>query len=453
MTNHYVIIGGDAAGMSAAMQIRRTLPEAKITTFEMGGIYSYAQCGLPYFISEDIASTDKLIARTAEQFNEKYNIQAHTYHEVTEIHPQLKKITVKDLKKNREFLVEYDKLLIATGGSPVMPDWKGKEAKGVYYLKTIPDAEAIYAMAKLDTVKEVVIVGAGYIGLEMVEAFHRLGKKVSLIQRGDQIANVFDKELAQKAEEYLKEQQVQIVLGENVEEILTADGSACGVRTDKSEYSSQLVLVSIGITPNTRMAKEAGIRLGIKDAIEINERMETNLPDIYAAGDCATQFHRVKNRQDYIPLGTTANKQGRIAGAVMAGGNKTFAGIVGSSVLKVMDYQMARTGLTEKEAKELGIPLETVTVDSLSHAGYYPDAKKLTIKLVYRKDDQRVLGGQAVGFGGVAKRIDVLATAIFNNMTVEELEDLDLSYAPPFNMSWDPIQQAARVARSQNKAK
>jgi NADPH-dependent 2,4-dienoyl-CoA reductase/sulfur reductase-like enzyme len=451
MTKHYVIIGGDAAGMSAAMQIRRTLPEADITTFEMGGIYSYAQCGLPYFIGEDIPTTDKLIARTAEQFNEKHRINAHTYHEVTEIHPQFKKITVKDLKQGQEFQVDYDKLLIATGGSPVMPNWKGKEAEGVFYLKTIPDAEAIHDMAKSPTVEEVVIVGAGYIGLEMVEAFHQLGKKVTLIQRGEQIANVFDKELAKLAEEYLKEQQVRIVLGEDVVEVLTTDGKVSGVKTDRSEYKAQLVLVSIGITPNTKMAEVAGIQLGVKNAIEINERMETSLPDIYAAGDCATQFHRVKNRPDYIPLGTTANKQGRIAGTVMAGGNKTFAGIVGSSVLKVLDFHMARTGLSEKEANELGIPYETVTIDSQSHAGYYPDSKKMTLKLIYTKDDQRLLGGQAVGFGGVDKRIDVLATALFNNMTLVELEDLDLSYAPPFNMSWDPIQQAARVAQSKGK--
>lgn len=452
VSDRFVIIGGDAAGMSAAMQIRRTLPDAGITVFEMGGTYSYAQCGLPYYIGGQVASADRLIARTQSEFQNKYHIQAFTYHQVTAIHPDSKQVTVLDIHHNRHFKQHYDKLLIATGGSPVLPDWKGRDAEGVVYLKTIPDAEAIRNLAAEESIRNVVVVGAGYIGLEMVEAFHRLGKKVTVIQRGKQIAGVFDAEMAKITEDYLVGQGVALELEHNVEEIVTHEGRAIAVRTDKKEIVADLVLVAIGIVPNSQLAAEAGIELSKKNAILINEKMETNVPGIYAAGDCATQYHRIKKEPDYIPLGTTANKQGRIAGSQMAGGSKTFAGVVGSAVLKVMDMEMARTGLSEKEAKQLGLDVETVTIQTTSYAGYYPDAKELTVKLVYAKGDGMLLGGQAVGFGGVDKRIDVLATALFNEMTVSELEDLDISYAPPFNSSWDPIQQAARIAgRHSNK--
>lgn len=446
MNQRFVIIGGDAAGMSAAMQIRRSLPEAEIIAFEMGGVFSYAQCGLPYFVSGDVAATENLIARTEAEFNEKYRIQAKAYHEVTAIHPETKEISVTALQSGNTFRVGYDKLLIATGGSPVVPEWPGIQAEGVFTLKTVPDAHRIKDLASSASVQEVVIVGGGYIGLEMAEAFHLLGKKVTLLQRGDQIAGVFDKELADEAQKYMQSQGIDVVVGQDVTEILQENGRVNGVNTDKGSFPAQLVLISIGISPNSDFAEAAGIKLGVKKAIAVNRSMETNIPDIYAAGDCATQYHRIKQQDDYIPLGTTANKQGRLAGSIMAGEKKAFGGIVGSAVLKILDFQMARTGLSEKEAQTQKMPYDTVTIQSLSHAGYYPEAKKIQLKLVYRKDNHLLLGGQAVGFGGVAKRIDVLAAALYNEMTLEQLEELDLTYAPPFNSSWDPIQQAARVA-------
>lgn len=438
----YVIIGGDAAGMSAAMQIVRNSSDHEIITLERGSTYSYGQCGLPYVVSGKIESTEKLIARSAETFQEKYGINTKIQHEVTAVDPKNKTVSGTDLKTNKPFEFSYDRLLIATGVDPIIPDWDGINLSGIFSLKTIPDTKAIMDYLNKD-IKNVTIIGGGYIGLEMVESFAHLGKRVRLIQRGDQVANIFDPDMAKLIHEEAKKQGVEICFEESVTSF-KGENKVQKVITDKNEYLTDLVLVAIGVKPNTTFLENSGLATNNRGVIKVNPYMQTNIEDIYAAGDCATQYHRIKQLDDHIPLGTHANKQGVIAGLNMINQTKTFKGVLGTSVLKFFDLTLARTGLSEKEANELHFPYETIIIRSTDVAGYYSKENKMTIKLVYHSENNLILGGQIIGTAGVDKRIDVLATALYHSMTMDELLDLDLSYAPPYNSVWDPLQQAAR---------
>jgi NADPH-dependent 2,4-dienoyl-CoA reductase/sulfur reductase-like enzyme len=438
----YCIIGGDAAGMSAAMQIVRNTENADITVLEKGGIYSYGQCGLPYVVGGRIPSTEKLIARSIETFREKYGMDARTFHEVKAVNTDAKSISGVHTKTGEPFEVSYDKLLIATGVRPITPKgWTGVHLKGIYPLKTIPDAEEM--MAGLKDVHHVTIIGGGYIGLEMAENVIRLGKKVRIIQRSNQLGSIFDEDLAPLIHEEAEKHGIELCLGEEVLGF-KGDDHVQFVKTAKKDYPTDLVIAAVGVKPNTDFLKDTEISLNKQAVITVNERMETNVEGVYAAGDCATHYHRIKKRDDHIPLGTTANKQGRIAGLNMAGIEKPFKGIVGSSIIQFMDLTLGKTGLSNKEAEKLEIPYDEIRITSKNHAGYYPNAKKLEVKITYHKETKKLLGGQIIGAEGVDKRIDVLATALYHEMDVEELTDLDLSYAPPYNGSWDPIQQAAR---------
>ncbi len=442
----FVIIGGDAAGMSAATQIRRLQADAEIVVYEKTDIISYAQCGLPYYVAGLVPTQEDLIARTKEQFEEKYKITIHQHHEVIGIDPEDKQVTVKNLKEQMELQDKYDILLIATGGEAFIPPWKGVDLGNVAVLKTLQDANRVNdILEKNPAIQKVVLIGGGYIGLEMAEAFHLRGKEVQIIDIADQVNITFDPDMAEHAVTELEKNHIKVSLGEEVTE-LKGEGMVSTVVTNKGEYPADLVVISIGIKPNSHFAEAAGIKVSPRKAIVVNSRMETNIENIYAAGDCATHYHLIKKQDDYIPLGTTANKQGRIAGTNMGGGNATFKGVVGTAVMKVLDLQMARTGLNEKEAKALNIDYETVTIKSRHHAHYYPNPPKIFIKLLFNKEDRTLLGGQVVGYKGVDKRIDVLAVAITHGMKIDELQDLDLAYAPPFNAVWDPIQQASRVA-------
>ncbi|WLD93181.1 FAD-dependent oxidoreductase [Alkalihalobacillus sp. AL-G] len=441
----YVIIGGDAAGMSAAMQIVRNEPNAQITTLEKGGIYSYGQCGLPYVISGVIPEAEDLIARDVETFRSKYGIDAKTYHRVQSVDTEKKTVSGTNTRSGDAFTYEYDRLLVATGVRPVMPDWNGRDLSGIHMLKTIPDAKAI--MGDLDhDVEQVTIIGGGYIGLEMAECFIHAGKKVRLIERNEQVAKIFDPDMAAYIHDEAEKYEIELCFKEQVEGFEGNDRVEYVV-TDQQKYATDLVLIAVGVTPNTDFLKDTPILVNERGVVVVNTYMQTNVVDVYAAGDCATHYHRVKQTNDHIPLGTTANKQGRIAGQNMINRAKTFQGIVGTSVLKFMDLTLGRTGLSEREAKELNLPYDTVKIKSKDIAGYYPGAEKLHVKLLYNTENQRVLGGQFIGKHGVDKRVDVLAMALFHEMTIPDLEDLDLSYAPPYNGVWDPIQQAARRAK------
>ncbi|PTQ57240.1 MAG: NADH dehydrogenase [Candidatus Carbobacillus altaicus] len=444
----YVIIGGDAAGMSAATQIRRLDPEGSITVLEKTTHISYAQCGLPYWVSGVVPSGDKLVARTKEAFQEQYAIDVHLEEEAISIDPEQKTVTARR-KDGTEHLYAYDRLLIATGARAVLPPWADLSLDGVYALKTMDDADRLIQGLKNHPVENVVIIGGGYIGLEMVEAFYHLGKKVTLLDLAPHVALTFDPEMAQIVQAGLQEKGIHLALGEEVVRLDSEARVVRSVETKHHTYPADLVLIAIGVVPNSELAKAIGARLGPKGAIWVDQTMQTSIPDIYAAGDCATQYHRIKKEDDFVPLGTHANKQGRTAGTNMAGGRAVFTGIVGSAIMKVLDVTMGRTGLNEREAKALGLIYDTVTIRARSHAHYYPDAKTLHIKLLYERESRKLLGGQIIGQDGVDKRIDVLATALFNEMTLEALQGLDLSYAPPYNSVWDPLQQAATVALKQ----
>lgn len=437
----YVIIGGDAAGMSAAMQIVHNDPEADITILEKGRIYSYGQCGLPYVVGGLIPSTDDLIARNVETFRGKYGMDARILHEATAVDAVNRTVSGINRETNKSFTLSYDRLLIATGASPVVPAWKGAGTKQVHVVKTIPDTERLMERLEAEDVKEVAIVGAGYIGLEMAENIHRLGKRIRIIQRSAHIASMLDADMAELLHQEAEQHGIILLVNQEIKAI-----EEDRVVTNEGAYPADLVIAAVGIRPNTAFLKKTGMNMLQNGAIIVNDRLETSVPGIYAAGDCATHFHLVKQKPDYIPLGTTANKQGRLAGLNMAGHQRSFKGIAGTSVIKFFNLVAAATGLSEKEAKKSAISFKVSTIEAKDKAGYYPNASPLRVKIVYDPESGRLLGGQAVGENGAEKRIDVLAAALFNKMTIEEIEDLDLSYSPPVNGVWDPIQQAARRA-------
>ncbi|WP_226585348.1 CoA-disulfide reductase [Halobacillus litoralis] len=440
----FIIIGGDAAGMSAAMQIVRNSEGHEITVLEKGEITSYGQCGLPYVMSGEVESTDDLIARKPETFREKYGIDVRTSHEVTQVDCNQKVVYAERLDTNEDIELKYDRLLIASGASPVIPPWKGRDLRGIYTLKTIPDIQEIMEAATEETGK-VTIIGGGYIGLEMAESFVSIGKKVRLIDRGSHLAKIFDEDMSTHIHEEAEQKGVELHLGESVTGF-NGDEKVQTVITDHGEYETDLVLVAVGVTPNTSFLEDTGIYKGMNDAITVNAFMETSILDIFAAGDCATQYHRIKQKDDYIPLGTHANKQGQIAGLNMIDRRRSFKGIVGTSILKFFDLTLARTGLSEHEANQEKFPYQTITIESTHAAGYYSKNDSMTLKIVYHKESRKLLGGQIIGKRGADKRIDVLSTALYHQMTIDELEDLDLAYAPPYNGVWDAVQQAARKA-------
>ncbi|WP_091659404.1 FAD-dependent oxidoreductase [Alteribacillus iranensis] len=440
---NYVIIGGDAAGMSAAMQIVRSGQEANITTLEKGTYYSYAQCGLPYLISGAVENTESLIARDIDTFRNKYGIDARVSHEVTSVDPEAKKVIGINLENQETFELPYDKLLVATGGSPMVPNWPGRDLPGVHTLKTIPDIEAI--MDDMSDVKDITIIGGGYIGLELAENFVEAGRHVRMIERNNRLAKMFDEDMTEAIHDEAAAHDVEVCLEESVEALEGKD-HVQAVVTDKNRYETDMVIVATGIRPNTDFLKGTGVIREKNGAITVNRYMETNIENIYAAGDCATQYHRIKEKDDYIPLGTHANKQGRAAGLNMVGNPKAFQGIVGTSILRFFRLTLAKTGLSEVEAKAMNFPIETISHSTSHIAGYFEGKKKLSMKITYRTDTDIVIGGQVIGEEGADKRIDVLATALFHRMTVSEFEDLDLAYAPPFNGVWDPLQQTIRRA-------
>ncbi|RSL28947.1 CoA-disulfide reductase [Salibacterium salarium] len=439
----YVIIGGVAAGMSAAMQIVRNKEDADITTLEMGDIYSYAQCGLPYVIGGEVERTDKLIARDIQTFREKYGIDARVFQHVKEVDTKQQLVKGEDLEQQQSFEIPYDKLLIATGGSPIIPNWLGRELKGVHALKTIPDLESM--TDDLEGVNDITIVGGGYIGLELAENLIITGRRVRIIERNDRIAKMFDEDMTPLIHEEADKHGVELCLEESVTAI-EGEKRVQSVITDKHQYNTDMVIAATGIKPNTDFMQHTGMHRLDNGAILVNRYMETNIKNIYAAGDCATQFHRIKEIDDYVPLGTHANKQGRVAGQNLAGQAKAFQGIVGTSILRFFDLTLAKTGLSENETAAMNFPYDTVVYKGSDIAGYFENKKPLHVKIIYRTDTDVVIGGQVIGESGADKRIDVLATALFHRMTISDFEDLDLSYAPPYNGVWDPLQQAIRRA-------
>ncbi|MFA6989740.1 MAG: FAD-dependent oxidoreductase [Candidatus Gastranaerophilaceae bacterium] len=453
MNKHFIIIGGIAAGTKAAAKARRENNNLQISLYIDENYISYSACGLPYFIEDLFSDPKKLIMRTKEQFKEKENIDIFLNHKVIKIIPDSDEIIVKNLDDNSESVVKYSNLLIATGASPFVPTIKGINSKNVFTLRSITDGMEI--KEKLSCSKNAVIIGAGYIGMETLEAFVKRGLNTTIIEISDQIMPVFDKDIAQLLESYIKEEvslkinsKIEILTDDAVNKIITNDkNEVIEVKTtDGKLINADIVLVSTGVRPNIKLAKEVGIEIGQTGAIKVNSRMQTNIKNIYAAGDCVEQTHIITETPVWIPLGTTANKQGRVAAINIAGGGSAnFKGVLGSAITKVFDYTMAITGLSEKQAQKENIDYKMVTVQTKDKAGYMPDAQRITIKLLAAKTTNKLIGVQIIGKGDVDKRINIMATALNADMTIEEFLTTDLAYAPPYSTSIDPILKAAQV--------
>lgn len=444
MAERLVVIGGVAAGMSAASRARRLKPDMEIVVFEKSGFVSYGSCGLPYFVSDIIKSPENLVVYDAKFFKEKRNIDVFVHHEVLKIFPAKRSILVKNLENGREFEVNYDKLVIATGARAVKPNIKGIELKGIYTIRFLEDGIAIKNFIRENSPKKALIIGAGYIGMEMAESLVSLGLDVTIVEQMPNILGNMDDEINEIVEQELARNGVKLLKSVSVNEFSGEDGYVKrAMLSNGQSIDVDLVIVGAGIKPNSEIAREAGVELGRSGAIAVNQKMETNVQGIYSAGDCAEAFHLVLNRPVYIPLGTTANKQGKVAGENAAGGNAIFKGIVGTAVFKVFELEVARTGISEKQAKSEGFDYISTVIEHGSRAHYYPGGSKIRVKLIADKKTGRLLGAEMVGRDGVAKRIDVFATALHARLTVDEIGHLDLSYAPPFAPVWDPILIAA----------
>ncbi len=438
-----VIIGADAAGMSAASEARRADPALEIIAYDRGGYASYSQCGLPYWIGGVVDDREKLIARTVAEFA-KQTITVNLHHEVTAIDPARGEIHVHDRAGDREFTTPYDALLIATGATPVRPQVPGLDLDGVFVLDVMEDALAIREYISRHAPRRAVIVGGGYIGLELAENLVERGIETRIVQRSDQLFGIIDRELAERINTTLAGHGVNLDLCDTVvESCVGATGRVDHVHTAAGKLPADLVILAVGILPAVSLAAPAGIALGTTGAIAVDRQQRTNLSDHYAAGDCAEVWHRLLQRPVWAALGTIANKQGRVAGRVIAGGEATYGDVVGTAITRVFDLEIGRVGLTEREAEAEGFDIVAATLDSTDHAGYMPDARDLTVKLVAERGSGRLLGGQVLGQAGVAQRVDVLATALYAELTLEGLTRLDLAYAPPFNSVYDPIQVAA----------
>ena len=434
-----LVIGGDAGGMAAASQARRRKPYMEIVALEKGNRTSYSACGIPYLVAGDVQSPDELIARTPEEFRDKHRIDVRMHHEVMGIDLDARKVEVRDHSRDRTFQLGFDLLQIGTGARPIRPDIPGIDLPHIYGVQTVDDGVALLERARQSNCRKVAVIGGGYIGIEMAEAFVRWGAAVTLIEGNDQVMRTLDPDMAAPIVQAMRRQGIEVRLG------VRAQGfDDKQVHTDAGAIDADLVVLGLGVTPNSELAGDAGVTLGVRRAIRVNRRQQTSVEGVYAAGDCAESFHRVSQRQVHVALGTVANKQGRVAGINLGGGYATFPGVVGTAITKVCSTEIARTGLNESEAKRNGFAYETVTISSTTRAGYFPGTQPISIKLLAEHGSRRILGAQIVGEEGAAKRIDVLATAVTAEMTVDQVIDLDLAYAPPFSGVWDAVHIAAR---------
>ncbi len=444
MKKHLIIIGGVAAGAKTAAKARRQDENLKITIYTSDKHVSYSGCGLPYYISNTVKSNDELIIRTPQEFKEKQNIDIHTEQLVTRIDPDKKEISIKNLKTNEEYNDKYDYLMISTGAEPFVPPIEGRELKNVFTLRNVTDSIEIKKLIDSGSIKNAVIVGGGLIGLECAEAFKERGLNVTVIELAGQILPLLDTEMAEQVEKHCKEKGINIITGDGVKKITgNSKGIVDKVITGNHEIKTDLVLLSIGVRPNTKIAKEAGIELGVAGAIKVNKRMETNIPGIYSAGDCVESTNILTGEAVFTPLGSVANKQARVAAINMLGGHDEFYGVLGTVIVKVFDFNIAKVGLSEKEASDKGLDCLATTIKAKDKAGYYPGAKIITLKMIADKNTRRILGCQVIGEGIVDKRIDVMVTAITGGLTVDDLEQLDLAYSPPYSPAIDIVIVAA----------
>lgn len=443
-----VIIGGVAAGAKAAAKSRRMLPDAEIDIYTQDTHVSYSACGLPYYIQGNFEDWHKLIIRSVEEF-EKTGIHIHLLNRVTKILPVDKKIIVKDLHTNELKFVEYDKLVIATGSAPRMSDFPDIKLKNIFTLRTLEDGIAI--RNTMEQVNNITIIGGGYISIELLEAFVKNGKNVTLIEKMPYILSVFDEDISSLIQTYILENcdnRVKLITDDIVSEFIGED-SVRGVLTAKgSGFETEMVVICAGVRPVVDIAEEAGIALGITGAIKVNSRMETNIPDIYACGDCAEKINIISNSPVWVPLGSTANKEGRVAAVNLCGGAEDFEGILGSAVTRYLDLNISMSGLSEKFAQKLGYDTASVIITKKDKAGYMPEVENITLKLVADRRSHRILGAQAIGCGDADKKVNNISIGLSHRIKVENLLDIDFTYAPPFSTSVDILHSAARMLKS-----
>jgi NADPH-dependent 2,4-dienoyl-CoA reductase/sulfur reductase-like enzyme len=447
-----VIIGGVAAGAKAAAKSKRLLPDSEVHIYTQDTHVSYSACGIPYYIEGNFEDWQKLIVRSVEEF-ERSGINIHLLNQVTKILPLDKKIVVKDLTSNDVNFVSYDKLVIATGAAPNLRDFPDIKLKNIFTLRTLEDGIAIRETMK--NVNNITIIGGGYISIELTEAFVKNNKKVTLIERSPFILSVFDEDVSILIQNYIIENSnnlVKIITDDIASEFLWSSdklGEVTGVLTAKgSGFETDMVVISAGVRPVVDIAEQAGIALGITGAIKVNSRMETNISDIYACGDCTEKVNIITNTPVWVPLGSTANKEGRVAAVNLCGGSEDFEGILGSSVTRYLDLNISMSGLSEKNAQKLGYDTVSVIITKKDKAGYMPEVENITLKLVADRRSHRILGAQAIGCGDADKKINTISIGLTKRMTVENLLDIDLTYAPPFSTSVDILHSAARILKS-----
>ena len=438
-----MIIGGDAGGMGAATVARRMRPDLDIVALEKGDFTSDSACGIPYLVGGEGSRLDELVARTPQQLRENHRIDVRLRHEAMGIDVDRREVEVRDQDHARTFRIPFDQLLIATGARPRRPDVPGIDADNVFGVQTLADGDRLLTRIDSNAPKRVVVVGGGYIGLEMAEAFLHRGATVTVVERAPEVMTTLDPDMGALVSRAMRRHGVDVRCG------TTMSGLGEGaVHTDQGDLPADIVVLGLGVEPNAQLAADAGLRIGARGAIGVDRRQQTSAEGVWSAGDCCESYHLVSDTHVHIALGTIANKQARVAGTNIGGGYATFPGVVGTAVSKICDTEVARSGLTEAEAARAGFEYLTATIESTTRAGYYPGAAPIIVKMLAERRSGRLLGAQLVGQEGAAKRIDVVAVALHTGMTVEQMTHLDLSYAPPFGPVWDPVLVAARKLAS-----
>ena len=441
-----IIIGGVAAGMSAAAKFKRLSPKDDVVVYEKGDIVSFGACGLPYYVGGFFEDSREMIARTPEQFRES-GVEIHTKHEVIDVDFSGKKLKVKNLTTGEILEESYDKLMIASGARAIIPPIKNINLENVVTLKSMDDGNKLRELMASEEYKKVAIIGAGFIGLEAVEAAKNRGKEVTVVQLQDRVLQeVFDKDITDILEAEIREHDVNLLLGETVLELI-GDGKVSKVRTDKREFEADIVILATGVKPNTDFLKSDEIKMLRNGAIVIDSYGRTSVEDVYSAGDCATINNLITGKEAYVPLATGANKLGRIVGENLAGQNNSFQGSMASSCIKVMNMEAARTGLSEKEVLDLGFNYKTKFITDMNQTSYYPGRERIYVKLIYDAHTKVILGGQVAGYKDAVQRCNVLAACIYAKMTTDQLGMLDLCYSPPFARTWDVLNVAGNVSK------
>lgn len=441
-----VVVGGVAGGASAAARARRLMEDAEIVVFERGEHISYANCGLPYHVGNVIPDEDDLLVQTVKGMSRRFRLDIRTNSEVTAIHRDRRTVSVHDHRDGRSYEESYDRLILSPGARPFVPPLPGADLEGVYTLRTIPDAAAIKAKVDEGNVKRAVVVGAGFIGVELAENLQARGVEVFLEEGADQVLPPLDSDMARLVETELENNGVQLLLGSSLKSIEKIASGLAVTAGDHAPIETDLVALCIGVRPETELAQAAGLRLGLKGSIWTDSHQRTSDPYIYAVGDAVQTWSLLGGKETLLALAGPANRQGRLAAGAIAGLPHAFPGVVGSSVVKVFGLTAAVTGMSEKALLREKVPYEKVYVQPLNHAGYYPGARQMTLKLLFSPVSRRVLGAQAVGREGVDKRIDVIATALQLGATVDQLSQLELCYAPPYGSAKDPVNVAGFVA-------